>query len=90
MAVTENSTEIVTYAFLQASQYVLEYLFRFLAQLHPLSQETQLNLMKRFVASLTQQGVPVQGILKPSGMQYQYQGHRFLRVVWCIKMFCKL
>ncbi|KDR18115.1 protein tyrosine phosphatase domain-containing protein 1-like [Zootermopsis nevadensis] len=53
-----------------ASQYVLEYLFRFLAQLHPLSQETRLNLMKRFVASLTHQGVPIQGILKPSGKGY--------------------
>jgi hypothetical protein len=90
MGVTENSTKIVTYALLQASQYVLEYLLRFLAQLHPLSRETQLNLMKRFVASLTQQGVPIQGILKPSGMQHYYQGHRFLSVGCCIKIFCKI
>ncbi|XP_069693915.1 protein tyrosine phosphatase domain-containing protein 1-like [Periplaneta americana] len=53
-----------------SGQYVVEYLFRFLARLHPLSRETQLNLIKRFVASLTHQGVPIQGILKPSGKGY--------------------
>ena len=73
MAVAENVTEIYMYTFLQGSQYVLEYLFRFLARLQPLCQENLRNLMKRLMASLTQQGVPIHGILRPSGMQYQ--GH---------------
>ncbi|KAJ9575419.1 hypothetical protein L9F63_025631, partial [Diploptera punctata] len=53
-----------------ASQYIIEYLFRFLARLQPISQDTQLNVIKRFVASLTHQGVPIQGILKPAGKGY--------------------
>jgi len=73
MAIAENITEIYMYTFLQGSQYVLEYLFRFLARLQPLCREDLCNLMKRLVASLTQQGVPIHGILKPSGMRYQ--GH---------------
>ncbi|GFG37415.1 hypothetical protein Cfor_05161, partial [Coptotermes formosanus] len=52
------------------SQYVLEYLFRFLARLQPLSREDLLNLMRRLIASLTQQGVPIHGILRPSGKGY--------------------
>jgi hypothetical protein len=61
------------YTLLQGSQYVLEYLFRFLARLQPLSRENLRNLVKRLVASLTQQGVPIYGTLKPTGMQNQ--GH---------------
>ncbi|XP_023712308.1 protein tyrosine phosphatase domain-containing protein 1 isoform X2 [Cryptotermes secundus] len=50
-----------------ATQYTLEYLLRFLARLHPLPEETLITLLKRFVASLTQQGVPIHGVLQPSG-----------------------
>lgn len=73
MAVAENIREINMYTLLQGSQYVLEYLFRFLSRLQPLSRENVRNLMKRLVASLTQQGVPIYGTLRPSGMLYQ--GH---------------
>lgn len=69
MAIAESITEIFMYAFPQGSQYVLEYLFRFLARLQPLSREDLLNLMRRLIASLTQQGVPIHGILRPSGTQ---------------------
>jgi hypothetical protein len=78
----ENITQIFMYAFLQGSQYVLEYLFRFLARLQPLSRENLLNLIKRLVASLTQQSVPIYGNLRPSGMQYQ--GHSYWR---CLVIF---
>jgi len=73
VTIAENITEIYMYTFLQGSQYVLEYLFRFLARLQPLCRENLHNLMKRLVASLTQQGVPIHGILRPSGTHYQ--GH---------------
>ncbi|PSN44961.1 hypothetical protein C0J52_05490 [Blattella germanica] len=60
-----------------SSQYVVEYLFRFLARIHPISRDTQLNVIKRFVASLTHQGVPIQGILKPSGFTLLGQNGKF-------------
>jgi hypothetical protein len=76
-AITENITEIVTYDILQATQYVLEYLLRFLARLHPLPEETLITLLKRLVASLTQQGVPIHGILQPSGTHCKNHEHSF-------------
>lgn len=75
--IKENITEIVTYDLLQATQYILEYLLRFVARLHPLPEETLITLLKRLVASLTQQGVLIHGILQPSGMHYKNHEHSF-------------
>ncbi|XP_066966574.1 protein tyrosine phosphatase domain-containing protein 1-like isoform X3 [Macrobrachium rosenbergii] len=51
-------------------RYTLEYLLRFVARLHPLSRAHQEMILRRFMASLTQQSVPVRGTLLPAGKGY--------------------
>ncbi|XP_037071249.1 protein tyrosine phosphatase domain-containing protein 1-like [Pollicipes pollicipes] len=52
------------------TRFTVEYLVRFVSRLQPLTAEQQKTLLLRLAAALTQQGVPVQGILKPAGKGY--------------------
>ncbi|XP_068082247.1 protein tyrosine phosphatase domain-containing protein 1 [Anabrus simplex] len=54
-----------------ATQYTLEYLLRVVVVLQPLPRNVTEDLVKRFLASLTHQGVPIEGVLKPSGKGYR-------------------
>ena len=52
---------------LQDTRFTVEYLVRFVSRLQPLTQQQQKMLLLRIAAALTQQGVPVEGTLKPAG-----------------------
>ncbi|RZF46128.1 hypothetical protein LSTR_LSTR012988 [Laodelphax striatellus] len=51
-------------------QYTIEYLFRFLSRISPVSNEDLTEVMKRIIASLTQQSVMVRSTLLPSGKDF--------------------
>ncbi|CAG0879468.1 unnamed protein product [Darwinula stevensoni] len=48
-------------------RYTLEYLVRFVARLRPLSRQQHEDILRRILASMTHQGVPINGNLRPSG-----------------------
>lgn len=50
--------------------YVVEYLVRFIARLQPLPRSQVENVMKRLVAALTHQSVPIEGVLQPTGKNF--------------------
>ncbi|XP_075221216.1 uncharacterized protein LOC142324243 [Lycorma delicatula] len=52
------------------TQYTVEYLFRFLAHLNPLRAEDTIEIMKRIIASLTQQSVVIKGNVIPSDKDF--------------------
>ncbi|ROT81137.1 Protein tyrosine phosphatase domain-containing protein 1 [Penaeus vannamei] len=51
-------------------RYTLEYLIRFVARLQPFTRVQQEAVLRRLIASLTQQAVPVRGTLLPAGKGY--------------------
>ncbi|XP_023322024.1 protein tyrosine phosphatase domain-containing protein 1 isoform X3 [Eurytemora carolleeae] len=60
-----------TYRRLPSHQvYILEYIIRFVARLQPLKRPQVESLMKRLLASLTQQTIPVAGVLQPAGKNF--------------------
>jgi len=50
--------------------YILEYMIRFVARLQPLEKTKAENLLKRLLASLTQQSIPIEGTLQPVGKNF--------------------
>ncbi|XP_063979404.1 protein tyrosine phosphatase domain-containing protein 1-like isoform X1 [Diachasmimorpha longicaudata] len=53
------------------NRYLLEYLLRFVSRLRPMTMETQKLLIKRMVASITQQRVRIKQLLMPTGKNFQ-------------------
>ncbi|XP_042863291.1 protein tyrosine phosphatase domain-containing protein 1-like [Penaeus japonicus] len=51
-------------------RYTVEYLIRFVARLQPFTRVQQEAVLRRLIASLTQQAVPVRGTLLPAGKGY--------------------
>ncbi|XP_045137368.1 protein tyrosine phosphatase domain-containing protein 1-like [Portunus trituberculatus] len=49
------------------TRYTVEYLVRFVSRLQPFSRQQQEAVIRRIIASVTQQAVPVRGVLLPSG-----------------------
>lgn len=52
---------------MQDSQYLLEFLIRFLTHLQPSVTATTLNILKRFAASITQKTVSLKNVRLPVG-----------------------
>ncbi|XP_049954844.1 protein tyrosine phosphatase domain-containing protein 1-like [Schistocerca serialis cubense] len=51
----------------KAVQYLLEYLLRFIRRLQPITKNSEQELIKRFMSSLTQQSIEICGVLQPTG-----------------------
>ncbi|KAK7068888.1 Protein tyrosine phosphatase domain-containing protein 1 [Halocaridina rubra] len=49
------------------TRYTLEYLIRFVARLQPFTKAQQETVLRRILASLTQQSIPIRGTLLPQG-----------------------
>ncbi|KAK4287979.1 hypothetical protein Pmani_038963 [Petrolisthes manimaculis] len=62
-------------------RYTLEYLLRFVSRLQPFTRVQQEAVMRRLVASFTQQAVPVRGTLLPAGKGYNKLREGTLRKV---------
>ncbi|XP_043192113.1 protein tyrosine phosphatase domain-containing protein 1-like [Amphibalanus amphitrite] len=61
------------------TRFTVEYLVRFISRLQPLTPDQQKSLLLRVAAALTQQGVPVEGTLKPAGKGYSKMREGTLR-----------
>lgn len=53
------------------TRYTVEYLVRFVSRLTLLPSDQQSSVIRRLMASLTHQAVPVNGVLKPAGKGYR-------------------
>ncbi|XP_050693914.1 protein tyrosine phosphatase domain-containing protein 1-like [Eriocheir sinensis] len=62
-------------------RYTLEYLVRFVARFQLFSRQQQEAVLRRLVASFTQQAVPVRGVLLPSGKGFNKLREGTLRKV---------
>ncbi|KAG1650963.1 Protein tyrosine phosphatase domain-containing protein 1 [Nymphon striatum] len=54
----------------RGTRYTTEYVLRFIARLRPLEPLVKQYLLRRSIASLTQQGIPIDGVLKPVGVTW--------------------
>lgn len=54
----------------QGTRYTTEYVLRLVARLQPLSADVKQRLLRRSIAALTQQGIPINGVLKPFGVSW--------------------
>ncbi|XP_071513800.1 uncharacterized protein [Panulirus ornatus] len=62
-------------------RYTLEYLVRFVSRLQPFTRAQQEAVIRRLIASVTQQSVPIRGTLLPAGKGYNKLREGTLRKV---------
>ncbi|CAB3368050.1 Hypothetical predicted protein [Cloeon dipterum] len=64
-----------------SAAHTVEYLIRFIARMHCLGRDVQIELVRRFAASLAQQSVLVRGLLQPTAKDFHKLREGTLKVL---------
>ncbi|XP_047736419.1 uncharacterized protein LOC125177883 [Hyalella azteca] len=71
LVLAAHKPEVVLRKLDEDTRYTIEYLVRFVARLQPLEAQQQRDILRRLIASLTHQAVPIGGTLLPAGRSYR-------------------